>query len=150
VTHAASLGIGSVHEMAGPDVMGLEDFDAWLEGTWPIDVVGYWGDLDLDIPLARHLRQVGGALHLDGSIGSHTAALVDEYAVFTHPTRGPAHGPDRAAALAGRLPTRWERTDEWYDFATNPRGRVRVLATVDESTHTGGRNELIRHLQLLS
>jgi type 1 glutamine amidotransferase len=43
-----------------------------------------------------------------------------------------------AAALAGKLPTRWERTDEWYDFATNPRGRVRVLATVDESTYAGG------------
>jgi type 1 glutamine amidotransferase len=43
-----------------------------------------------------------------------------------------------AAALAGELPARWERTDEWYDFRTNPRGRVRVLATLDESTYTGG------------
>ena len=42
------------------------------------------------------------------------------------------------AALAGRLPARWEHTDEWYYFAANPRGRVRVLATVDESTYTGG------------
>jgi type 1 glutamine amidotransferase len=36
------------------------------------------------------------------------------------------------------LPPAWTRTDEWYDFATNPRGRVRVLATVDESTYQGG------------
>jgi cytochrome c len=43
-----------------------------------------------------------------------------------------------AAALTGKLPARWERTDEWYDFAANPRGRVRVLATVDESTYIGG------------
>jgi cytochrome c len=43
-----------------------------------------------------------------------------------------------AAALAGRLPRRWERSDEWYDFRANPRGRVRVLATVAESTYTGG------------
>ncbi len=36
------------------------------------------------------------------------------------------------------LPSDWTRTDEWYDFTDNPRGRVHVLATVDESTYTGG------------
>ncbi len=36
------------------------------------------------------------------------------------------------------LPTRWNRTDEWYDFRTNPRGRVHVLATVTEATYSGG------------
>jgi type 1 glutamine amidotransferase len=36
------------------------------------------------------------------------------------------------------LPAVWTRTDEWYDFRTNPRGRVRVLAVVDESTYQGG------------
>jgi type 1 glutamine amidotransferase len=43
-----------------------------------------------------------------------------------------------AATLTGRLPGRWERSDEWYDFRVNPRGRVRVLATLDESTDAGG------------
>jgi hypothetical protein len=28
--------------------------------------------------------------------------------------------------------------DEWYDFRTNPRGSVRVLASLDESSYTGG------------
>ncbi|MFC7404335.1 ThuA domain-containing protein [Georgenia alba] len=38
------------------------------------------------------------------------------------------------------LPAVWEHTDEWYDFATDPRGAgVRVLLTVDESTYDGGR-----------
>ena len=36
------------------------------------------------------------------------------------------------------MPGRWRRSDEWYDFRANPRGRVRVLATVDESTYAGG------------
>jgi type 1 glutamine amidotransferase len=40
-------------------------------------------------------------------------------------------------ATAG-LPDTWVRTDEWYDFRANPRGRVRVLATLDESTYQGG------------
>lgn len=32
----------------------------------------------------------------------------------------------------------WVRTDEWYSFQTNPRGNVRVLATLDETTYSGG------------
>lgn len=76
---AAALGVGSVHEMGGPDVMGLADFDAWVEGTWPIEVVPYWSSLELDVPLERDLRHVGGDLLLDGSLGAHTAALHAPY-----------------------------------------------------------------------
>jgi type 1 glutamine amidotransferase len=36
------------------------------------------------------------------------------------------------------LPTLWERTDEWYNFRSNPRGPVQVLATLDEATYSGG------------
>ena len=35
-------------------------------------------------------------------------------------------------------PNPWKRTDEWYNFRTNPRGQVRVLASVDESSYKGG------------
>jgi type 1 glutamine amidotransferase len=45
---------------------------------------------------------------------------------------------DRDHPATARLPATWVRTDEWYDFRTNPRGRVRVLATLDESTYRGG------------
>jgi type 1 glutamine amidotransferase len=36
------------------------------------------------------------------------------------------------------LPAIWERTDEWYNFRSNPRGRVQVLMTLDESSYQGG------------
>lgn len=36
------------------------------------------------------------------------------------------------------LPKSWTRTDEWYNYRTNPRSAVRVLATLDESTYRGG------------
>jgi uncharacterized protein (TIGR03437 family) len=36
------------------------------------------------------------------------------------------------------LPTAWMRVDEWYNFRFNPRGRVKVLATLDENTYNGG------------
>lgn len=46
-----------------------------------------------------------------------------------------ASGRDPSTAS---LPRRWTRTDEWYNFARNPRGSVRVLATLDESTYAPG------------
>jgi len=36
------------------------------------------------------------------------------------------------------LPASWERADEWYNFRSDPRGAVHVLANLDESTYTGG------------
>jgi cytochrome c len=44
---------------------------------------------------------------------------------------------DRTHPATRHLPERWVRTDEWYDYRTNPRGDVHVLATLDETTYTG-------------
>ena len=30
------------------------------------------------------------------------------------------------------------RTDEWYDFQTNPRATTTVLMTIDEASYSGG------------
>ncbi len=35
----------------------------------------------------------------------------------------------------GRPAPTWVRTDEWYNFTAEPRGKVHVLATLDESTY---------------
>lgn len=80
VRHAVGHGVASVHEMGGSDVMGLEDFEAWVDGDWPVKIVPFWADLDFAVPLARDLRYVGGDLYLDGTLGSHTAALTEPYA----------------------------------------------------------------------
>ncbi len=36
------------------------------------------------------------------------------------------------------LPRRWSHTDEWYNYRANPRGRVHVLAVLDEESYEGG------------
>jgi len=36
------------------------------------------------------------------------------------------------------LPQRWDRFDEWYNFQSNPRGDVHVLATLDETSYAPG------------
>jgi glucose/arabinose dehydrogenase/type 1 glutamine amidotransferase len=57
-----------------------------------------------------------------------------------HP--GVVHGEiavtDRFHPSTAGLPAVWERTDEWHDYQGTPRGDVHVLATVDETTYSGG------------
>jgi predicted amidohydrolase YtcJ len=83
---AAALGIGSLHEMAGPEVSGADD----LVGLLAIAaaepgprVFGYWGELaergGLDVVRELGLTGAGGDLFCDGALGSHTAALSRPY-----------------------------------------------------------------------
>jgi predicted amidohydrolase YtcJ len=80
---AAALGIGCLHEMAGPAISSEADLTALLElaASEPLpEVIGYWGEL-LAVTKARELGAVGagGDLFCDGSLGSHTAALSAPY-----------------------------------------------------------------------
>ncbi len=45
---------------------------------------------------------------------------------------------DRAHPATSELAPTWERTDEWYNYRSNPRERAHVLASLDESSYTGG------------
>jgi cytochrome c len=45
---------------------------------------------------------------------------------------------DRQHPATQHLPDRWTRRDEWYDYRSNPRGKVHVLATLDEKSYSGG------------
>ncbi len=87
LTHAASLGIGAVHEMAGPAIGGIDDVRALqtlaAAGAVP-DVVVYWGQVAADggLDVVRELgaQGAGGDLFVDGAIGSRTACLRSPYA----------------------------------------------------------------------
>ncbi|MFJ6165263.1 ThuA domain-containing protein [Micromonospora orduensis] len=45
---------------------------------------------------------------------------------------------DHAHPSTAELPDRWSRFDEWYNFQTNPRPDVHVLASLDEKSYTPG------------
>jgi hypothetical protein len=86
--HAASLGVAAVHEMAGPEISSAEDLAGLLalvaDGSAPEpypQVFGYWGELR-GARTAAELGAIGagGDLFCDGSIGSHTAGLLQPYA----------------------------------------------------------------------
>ncbi|MGW1128691.1 amidohydrolase [Streptomyces sp. NPDC002526] len=95
--HAASLGIGSLHECGGPDISDEDDFTGLLkvaaEQPGP-RVFGYWAQEVADEKDARRIRELGavgaaGDLFVDGSLGSHTACLHEPYADAPH--TGTAH-----------------------------------------------------------
>nr|WP_247662008.1 ThuA domain-containing protein [Micromonospora sp. U21] len=45
---------------------------------------------------------------------------------------------DRTNPSTAHLGDTWVRSDEWYNYRTNPRPNVRVLASLDESSYSGG------------
>jgi len=88
----------------------------------------------------------------NGYVGVHSASdtgydwdwyggIVGTY-FANHPSIQPAtlHVEDPSHPSTTGLPTTWQRTDEWYDFRTNPRDvpGIHVLITLDESSYSGG------------
>ncbi|GAA2492584.1 ThuA domain-containing protein [Streptomyces gobitricini] len=45
---------------------------------------------------------------------------------------------DRAHDATAHLGRTWQRFDEWYNYRSNPRATARVLASLDESSYSGG------------
>ncbi|MGC5568168.1 amidohydrolase [Streptomyces sp. FR-108] len=85
--HAASLGIGSVHECAGPEISSEDDFTGLLrlaaEEAGP-RVVGYWAEQDVAKARALGAAGAAGDLFVDGALGSHTACLHRPYTDADH------------------------------------------------------------------
>ncbi|MFJ3106628.1 amidohydrolase [Streptomyces sp. NPDC086835] len=106
LSRAASLGIGSIHECAGPEISDEADFTSLLvlsRSEPGPRVVGYWAEQVTDEKDARRIRELGasgaaGDLFVDGSLGSHTACLHAPYA-DAPATTGSAH-LDAAAVAA--------------------------------------------------
>ena len=83
---AAASGIVAVHECAGPDIGGMDDWHEVREIDHGVEVVGYWGEHVSTADQARALidrtgaRGLAGDLFVDGALGSHTAWLHQPYA----------------------------------------------------------------------
>jgi predicted amidohydrolase YtcJ len=71
-------GVTTVHALCARE--GDVDLLVDLAEELPVDVVPYLITLEVDQVLSRGLSQIGGDLMVDGSLGSHTAALFEPYA----------------------------------------------------------------------
>ena len=146
---AAVEALGAEH---GFSVTATEDpaafSDAGLAGVDAVVFLNTTGDvLDAGQQAALESYVQGGG----GWVGVHSAAdteydwpwyggLVGAY-FESHPPGTPSamvRVVDRVHPSTAGLPASWARTDEWYNYRSNPRGAVHVLATLDEQTYTGG------------
>ncbi|NNF03251.1 MAG: ThuA domain-containing protein, partial [Rhodothermales bacterium] len=141
--------LGAEHEF---DVTATEDPSVFTpESLAAYDVVIFLnttGDvLDAAQQEAFEAYVTGGG----GYVGIHSAADTEYDWPFygelvgawfdSHPPGTPTADVkvvDRVHPATADLPANWTRTDEWYNYRTNPRGNVHVLATLDESTYGGG------------
>ncbi|MEU7756684.1 ThuA domain-containing protein [Micromonospora sp. NPDC049101] len=90
-----------------------------------------------------------------GIVAIHNATdmgIDTEYPWWDNTINGGAHMPEHSpgvlpgtAIVADKqhpstagLPDRWNRSEEWYNFDSNPRGKVHVLVTADERTYNPG------------
>ncbi|WP_217236751.1 ThuA domain-containing protein [Streptomyces sp. AC555_RSS877] len=142
--------IAAVRTLGDFDVTATED-PAVLEG--PLDayaaVVFLSTSGEILTPAGRE-RLAGYVDGGGGFVGVHAAACTEyEWPYYgellgarfdRHPEFQPGRVvvEDRTHPATRHLPDVWEFTDEWYDFRTNPRGAVRVLAAADESSYDGG------------
>jgi glucose/arabinose dehydrogenase/type 1 glutamine amidotransferase len=86
-----------------------------------------------------------------GYVGVHAAADTEydwefygglvgaRFASHPHIQSATVRVEDHGHPATAHLPSAgWQRTDEWYNYRTNPRGQARILATLDETTYEGG------------
>ena len=83
LNRAASLGVGTVHELGGPDISAPDDFHDLLEQVAPdsgVRVVGYWGEGGgPDVAVSLGATGAAGDHFVDGAIGSRTAFMREPY-----------------------------------------------------------------------
>jgi len=147
-------GIAAIRQLGqqlGFSIDATEDAAAFSDATLPrykaVVFLSTTGDV-LDGPqqaaFERYIRAGGGF------VGIHSATDTEYDWAFYGSLVGAyfAGHPDIQTATinveaprqpsTSTLPQAWVRRDEWYNFRDNPRGRVDVLATLDERTYTGG------------
>jgi uncharacterized protein len=94
--------------------------------------------------LAGYVRAGGGFVGIhaaaDALYGSSTYRDLVGTLFLRHPATqaGTLVVEDGTNASTRSLPVRWNHVDEFYDFASNPRGTARVLLRIDEASYQGG------------
>ncbi|MEV0384805.1 ThuA domain-containing protein [Nonomuraea sp. NPDC050643] len=141
--------IGELGAAGGFSVTATEDAAAFTDlGRYDAVVfLSTTGDVLDDGQQAAFQEYVDGG---GGYVGVHSAADT-EYdwpyyerlagAYFrNHPAiqQATVRTEDRAHPATAHLGPVWTRTDEWYNYRTNPRDSVHVLQSLDEGSYSGG------------
>ena len=95
---AAAAGIVAVHECAGPEIGGLDDWLQLRTLDHGVEIIGYWGEAVTTPAQARALMEQTGARGLAGDEGEHPQAVRIGEGLQG---RDAAHGLLRAQAAPG-------------------------------------------------
>lgn len=104
-------------------------------------------DADQQAAFERYIEHGGGFAGVHSAsdteynwpwYGQLVGAYFDRVHGHSQVVQATVHVVDRNHPSTSMLPAVWIRTDEWYNFATNPSKTVHVLLTVDERTYRGG------------
>ena len=99
-------------------------------------------DDDEQAAFERYIREGGGYAGIHAAsftefewpwYGRLVGAYFDSHPVIQIATQDVE---DLSHPSTNHLSTRWTRTDEWYNYGTNPRSLVNVLLSLDESSYT--------------
>ncbi|MGI5515918.1 ThuA domain-containing protein [Streptomyces sp. CA-106131] len=147
-------GIAAVKQLgegAGFAVDATEDAGAFTSANLRrYDAVVFLSTTGDVLDAAQQSAFEGYIRHGGGYVGIHAAADTEyDWAFYggvagayfqNHPAIQPAtvDVEDRAHPATSDLARAWDRTDEWYNYRSNPRERAHVLASLDESSYTGG------------
>ncbi|MCW8384550.1 ThuA domain-containing protein [Streptomyces justiciae] len=147
-------GIAAVRQLGetnGFTVDATEDAGAFTSGNLRrYDAVVFLSTTGDVLDAAQQTAFEGYIRHGGGYVGIHAAADTEyDWAFYgglagayfqSHPAIQPATVTveDRAHPATAGLARTWNRTDEWYNYRSNPREKAHVLASLDESSYTGG------------
>lgn len=143
-------GIAALRALGGFDVVATEDPAAFEERLDRYAAVVFLSTSGEVLTPAGRDRLAAYVEAGGGFAGVHAAACTEyDWPYYgdllgARFDRHPALQPGRAVVedhdhpATRHLPPVWHFTDEWYDFRTSPRGRVRVLLSADESSYDGG------------
>lgn len=149
-----SDGLTAIRQLGQQNVFGVDasedatifndtDLARYQAVVW-LSTTGDVLDANQQAAFERYLRKGGGFVGIHSATDTEYdwpwyGGLVGAY-FQDHPAIQPAtvRLEDVTHPSTTSLPVSWLRTDEWYNFRLNPRGRVKVLATLDEATYSGG------------
>lgn len=139
---AASINIQTNHTDDSFDVFtdaNLANYDAVI---W-VMTSGNVLDADEQAAFERFIRSGGGYAGIHAASFTEYewpwyGALVGAY-FASHPVIQQAvqDVEDGSHSSTAHLGATWTRTDEWYDYRTNPRAQVNVLLSLDEDSYSG-------------
>lgn len=140
---AASISIQTDHADDSSGVftdVNLANYDAVIWVMTSGDVL----DTDEQTAFEGFIRAGGGYAGIHAAsfteyewpwYGALVGAYFDRHPVIQQAVQNVEDGSHSSTA---HLASTWTRTDEWYDYLTNPRAQVNVLLSLDEDSYAGG------------